>query len=297
MTLVNDAALRRLARMLESGRLPHALLFAGPPGTGKRSAARRLAMRLSCARPAGAEPCGTCEACHKIEAGLHPDYLVLRPEDAGYLIKIGKIRELTASLGYPPHEGVARVVVLETADRLNDEAANAFLKTLEEPPPRTHFILLTAAPDQLPQTILSRCQRVQFVGGSSPATGTAAPPEDLERRRGHARALAAAARTGTIKAAVDAASALAGQKDDIAPTLVLLGQWYRDAAALAAGVPPAILSSPDELEALREEPGTPAELARCAGAVLEAHKSVLAYASAQLALERMILTAARRERP
>jgi DNA polymerase-3 subunit delta' len=295
MAAAENPAQRRLARMLASRRLPHALLFAGPAGSGKRTAARRLAMRLSCAHPRGAEPCGACEPCHKIEAGLHPDVLVLRPEGRGEQIKIEKIRELSARLAYPPHEGEARVVVLEDAHELNENAANAFLKTLEEPPPRTHFLLLTAAPEQLPQTILSRCQRVQFVAAPS-ARHDAASPEELERRRGHARALAAAARSRSFKAAVDAAAALAAQKDDVGPTLDLLGLWYRDAAALAAGVPVTALAHPEEVDALREEPGSPVELSRCAAAVLAAHKAILDYASAPLALERMILAASHRER-
>src|SRR5687768_16197305 len=233
--------------MLDAGRLPHALLFAGPPGVGKLTQARSVAMRLSCASPSGAEPCGACVSCHKIATGVHPDFAVLRPQGAGQVIAIGEIRDLAARLAYPPHEGAARVVVLDDADRLTVEAANAFLKTLEEPPPRTHFVLVSSAPDRLPATIMSRCQRVLFLplappvlaeilaaagvaperaaavaslaGGSASRALALAQGDEIEKRRERVRGLAAAARGGGIKAAVDAASALAAQKEEIGPTL------------------------------------------------------------------------------
>ncbi len=276
--------------MLRSGRLPHALLFAGPRDAGKLDAARALAATLCCAEPAEpGDACGRCTPCHKIAEGIHPDVLHLAPQGAGNVIAISEMRDLAGRLGFTPHEGKARVVILEHADRLTTEAANAFLKTLEEPPARTHFVLLTSAPERLPSTIHSRCQTVLFaaVRGAADAGG-----EAMDKRRARVRRLAAAARGESVMAAVQAASELAGDKEEIAPTLDLLGLWYRDAAALAAGAPPSLLmhAEADVPELASEAQGSsPGALARRAGAVLETQKALLGYANAQLALERLLI--------
>src|SRR5262249_51292640 len=127
-----------------------------------------------CGRAPGSG-CGECEPCNKIERGLHPDYLVVLPD--GAFIKIAQVRQVTARAAYRPHEGRVRVVVLDPADAMNLEAANALLKTLEEPPADTHFVLCSAAPERLPVTVRSRCQRGRFArlaagrGGASGARG------------------------------------------------------------------------------------------------------------------------------
>ncbi len=269
-------------RALAAGKVPHALLFVGPAGVGKAACARALAAALNCETRPGLG-CASCTACEKIEAGIHPDVIALAPEGAGNFIQADTIRGLIERLGYPPHEGAARVVILEDAERLHLSAANAFLKTLEEPPARTHFILVTAAPDQLPITIRSRCQRVRFV--------ERARRERVEERRRRAAAVMAAARGGGWRQIVDVAGELAQAKDDLQATLELVAYWYRDAAAVAAGLPAERLMYPEEITTLREEAGRagPAALARRAAAVLDAQTALIGFANPQLTIERMIL--------
>jgi DNA polymerase-3 subunit delta' len=309
-------AVEHVRRMLASDKLPHALLFVGPPGVGKSTTALALAQALNCETNPGLG-CAECTACQKLATGVHPDFAVLKPAGAGNVLSIEAIRELAARLAFPPHEARARVAVIEDADRMTPGAANAFLKTLEEPPARTHFVLVTAAPDLLLVTILSRCQRVRFApldgaavarilaasgiaedraraaarlaGGSITRAAELADGDRLERCRTRVRAMIAAVRTGGFKTAVDAASELAQAKEEIGPTLALLALWYRDAAAVAAGAPPEVLAHGDAMDALRAEQGDAGVLARRTAAVLEAQAALIGYSNPQLTLERMLL--------
>ena len=144
--------------------MPHAFLFVGPEGIGKHAFALRLAQALLCERVPEAEldPCGECPGCLQVMAGTHPDLLrVAKPEDRQEL-PIRIIRDLCIDLGLKPMSGRRKVAIVDDADDLNDEAANAFLKTLEEPPPGSTLILVgTSAEGQL-DTILSRCRVVRF---------------------------------------------------------------------------------------------------------------------------------------
>jgi len=143
--------------------MPHALLFAGPEGIGKRSFARRLAQALLCpAANAELEPCETCPSCRQVRAGTHPDLReVGRPEDR-HELPIAVIRALCHDLALKPISGHRKVAILDDADAMNAEAANAFLKTLEEPPEGTTLILISTASGRLLETIRSRCRIVRF---------------------------------------------------------------------------------------------------------------------------------------
>lgn len=156
-TIGQDLAVSILRRAL-AGDAQHAYLFTGPIGVGKGDMALEFAAGLICTRGG----CGECEACDRVRQGIHPDVEVVRPE--GPLIRIGQIRELNVQLVQRPFEGRARVFVILQADAMNDEAANAFLRSLEEPPPHVHFILVTGAPERILPTIISRCQQVPFSG-------------------------------------------------------------------------------------------------------------------------------------
>ena len=155
-----DHAVATLLRAVGSGRLAHACLFDGPESVGKRSAAVGLALALGCAERPG-QGCGACDPCRRILGGLHPDVLSFTPATTQYLVE--QAREIVALATTRPHEAPARVLILDRADCLNPSSANCLLKTLEEPFPGNHLVLVTAAPDRLLPTIRSRTQRVRFV--------------------------------------------------------------------------------------------------------------------------------------
>jgi DNA polymerase III delta' subunit len=157
-----DRVVATLRRAIESDRVPHAYLFSGPPGSPLVATALALAASLNCATGRG-DACGHCEPCTKIAGGFHPDVVTLMREGAAQIVPIESVRtQVIGRIGLPPHEAAVRVFVVEEATAMAPPAANALLKTLEEPPARTLFVLCTTAPEQLLPTIRSRCQRVRF---------------------------------------------------------------------------------------------------------------------------------------
>ena len=152
-----------LQRAAEGNRLAGAYLFAGPEGVGKATCAKVLAAALNCetAPGVGCHDPDRCSSCHKFQQDLHPDLVRLIPEKQ--YIKIDQVRAVEELLAFPPHEGRHRLVLIDGADRLNTNAANALLKSVEEPRPRTLFVLVTAAAHRVTPTLVSRCQRVRFV--------------------------------------------------------------------------------------------------------------------------------------
>lgn len=146
-----------LQRMIRKDRLHHGLCFYGPGGIGKRLTARETARAMMCETREG---CDTCRNCHKLASGNHPDYTEIHPD--GNDIKVQQIRDIVENLHFKPFEARARVIVIDGAERLREEAANAFLKSLEEPPDYVYFILVTSDLKALLPTILSRCQKIAF---------------------------------------------------------------------------------------------------------------------------------------
>lgn len=151
--------LQILRRVIEKGRVHHAYLFTGMEGIGKRLVALNMAKALNCADQAG-EACDHCRSCQLIDKGIHPDLNIINP--TGESIKIEQIRELERSIAFKPYEARWRVILIDGAERMTREAANALLKTLEEPPPWTTVILVATAIEGLPPTVPSRCQRIRF---------------------------------------------------------------------------------------------------------------------------------------
>ena len=167
-----------LRRMLAARRVPGALLFAGEDGVGKKRFALEVAKALNCRAPGGTEACDQCPSCVRLTQSVFPAYNdpeadkkriiwsdhtdvgLVRPY--GRFLLVDQMREIEREANFRPYEGAARVFLIEEADKLNEASSNALLKTLEEPPPTSHLILLTSRPAALLPTIRSRCQAIRF---------------------------------------------------------------------------------------------------------------------------------------
>jgi DNA polymerase-3 subunit delta' len=270
------SAVALLQRAVTLDRLAHAYAFVGPAGVGRGLAALALAQAALCP----ARGCGACAVCRRVAAGQHPDCQVIAPTaprdnpKGAPMIRIEQVRELERTAALAPFEGGRKVFVLDDAERMTLPTAQALLKTLEEPPPRTHLVLILANPRALPPTVLSRCQRVRFrplaVADAArvlESRGVPAAASELlarltEGRPGLAlgtdldalRARREAALTLATEAPARLGGALDGAPTDratVAAYLELYWTWYRDALCLAAGGPAALLVHADQEAALR----------------------------------------------
>jgi DNA polymerase-3 subunit delta' len=159
----HEHARRVLQAAVRAQRLAHAYLFTGPDAIGKRLVATHWAMAINCESPPSEQfgGCGSCRACTMALAGSHPDLIVIEPD--GLFIKIEQIRALQAALSLTAWSGSRKIILIDRADRLNMEAANCLLKTLEEPPHASLLILISASPEDLLPTLRSRCHIIRFV--------------------------------------------------------------------------------------------------------------------------------------
>lgn len=155
-----ESAAARLRGARAAGRLPPALLIHEAPGTGARELATLFAQLRFCAEPDA--PCGRCSHCRRVAQGEHPDFVIVSPDEKSKLgqITVDQTREIAQQLALSSYEGRGTVLLIQPADAMNRNAANALLKTLEEPRPDAHLVLITTNPSLLPATIRSRCQKL-----------------------------------------------------------------------------------------------------------------------------------------
>lgn len=262
-------AVALLRQALLQGRLAHAWAFVGPPGVGRKLTALAFARALLCS----AGGCGGCAACRKVLGGHHPDLHLIVPD--GAVLKIEQVRGLERLAALAPLEGAWKIFILDDADRMTLPTANALLKTLEEPPPRSLLILILANPRALPPTVVSRCQTVRFRplpeaeaaallaarAGLDPEAahllarqcqgqvglGLREDPAALARTRDEALAL-----LETPFPAVPARTeALGRERARVEGYLAAYWLWLRDLLCLAAGGGPELIVNLDRLDELR----------------------------------------------
>ncbi|MFN7132635.1 MAG: DNA polymerase III subunit delta' [Myxococcales bacterium] len=273
----HERALATLRASLERGQLHHGYLFGGPDGVGKELVARTLAQAANC-ESGGLDPCGSCAQCRKIGSRNHPDILWVMPEAeqvargwAGRAdfdgtpsreIKIAQIRQLQDRLVLRRLEARRRFAIIVSAEAMNQQAQNALLKTLEEPPADTTLVLVSASPNALLPTIRSRCARLAFgplpvdavaaqlqrvskvdagtarlcasLAGGSLGAALQLDPATFERRRELIRRNEAL-QPGDARAALAFAQDFGDEREKAQVNLALLAAWYRDIASAAAG--------------------------------------------------------------
>lgn len=315
----------------------HAYLFHGEEGIGKRLTAVRFAQALNCDTASGSDgpdACGTCRSCLQIEARTHPDFTLIEPEpgpstgsgqarstgsgQAHPQIKIEQIRELEAQVVYRPLIAQRRVCLIDDADRMTLGAANALLKTLEEPPGHSLFVLISSRPYALPATIRSRCQSLRFAAPARTQVEAALmtqrtlPPADarflaivsqgrlgqalrtdpgeLHAQRNEICALTSPKALRSVATLLTAAEAL--HKSGRAPeALEWIARWVRDLLLVRVGADPENLLNLDRLSELKEAARgfQPEDLLEVLGAIEAIERAATRNVNLQMALESVLL--------
>lgn len=264
--------------------IAHAYLFHGEERIGKRFTAMRFAQALNCEEgqdSASPDACSLCRSCLQIEAHTHPDFVFIEPdrELANPQIKIEQIRGLEQQIIYRPLIGRFKIVLIDEADRMTIGAANALLKTLEEPPAHSIFVLTTSRPYALPSTIQSRCQGLRFVPAAQTQVEAALivnrniPPADarlvaiasqsrvglalhtdiksLRATQDEFHTLLSSASLRSIATVLSAAESLA-KSDRATEALEWIAQWLRDLLLVTIGAPPGLMLNTERMAELKE---------------------------------------------
>ena len=299
--------------------MSHAYLFTGPAGVGKSTMALALAQALLCTGSESGlgEPCGVCPACRRVEHNNHPDLHWLAP--TGRTLKIQQIREIQRTVAFRSYSGGHCVTIVRQADSMTPEAANSLLKTLEEPPEDTHFILLTTQPQALPATVVSRCQRLSFkalaqplvasflatkhgvspqqaglmaaLSGGSPGQALEYLSGSLLEKRDHALEVAESLIRAGITEILELAEELAKNRDQVVAMLELLICWYRDLLVWQETGREELLYNQDRLQELRREGPSRKRrsLVRIIGEIGKAKNNIRNNSNTRLALESLFL--------
>jgi len=324
-----------LSRSIARDSLPPSLILSGPAGIGKFMAALSTAQALNCLKPVRRQPdavgtpeldaCGVCAACARIARGVHPDILVLAPNDKGN-IRLDPVREAIDAAGYRPFEGRRRVTVVDQADGLERSAQNALLKILEEPPSGSVFLLVTALPDLLLSTVRSRCPQLRFrplgvadiaqvliqrkqpedvayavaalADGSIGRALEASASDLVEARDVAIRVLAQAAATDDVRRRMDSAKdlvvkgagAASTERDQLAVYLRAMASLLRDVAAIGASADRRVLANPDLVPKLERLTAFAGDRGRRAfTAIDEALAALERYTNAKLVADWLVL--------
>ncbi len=324
-----DHVLRHMEASLKQGRSAHAYLLVGPPQVGKMTLALNLAQGVNCLRGPG-EPCGDCVQCTRIARGHHADLRVVgvgRGEEGGptrTVIRIDDVREVLRQVNLKPYEGACTVIIFDRADLMSEEAANALLKTLEEPPPQVLILLLTADEEGILPTIRSRCRRLVLLPvpkekmvealvtehhtGPEEAerlsrlargcpgwaiTALAEGQEVLERREGELDRLKETCESGLevrFNYAGELATLFSRDRDSAKQSLFLWLRWWRDLLLIKEGGEDYVLDI-DRRADLRLQAAqlTSVQIVRFIKRLLETLEALDRNASARLALEVLML--------
>jgi DNA polymerase III subunit delta' len=241
-----DTAVRSLKNAINNNRLAHAYIFSGPEGCGRSLLARNFAKALNCEKKKD-DACDFCTSCKKIDKYIHPDVKWLNKDGKGSQIKIEQIRELENQIVLKPYEAKYKVFIIKDAQLMTAEAANSFLKTLEEPPPNSVLILITERPKDLFRTIVSRCQLIRIKPFSTEELSFILVTEyNMQKKKAE---LLSRISEGRLGRAIDYSSDVltlrdkileefssddsvedysARDRDDLARRLNVLLSWYRD---------------------------------------------------------------------
>jgi DNA polymerase-3 subunit delta' len=303
--------LRLLQRSLASNRVAHAYLFEGIEGCGRELTARALFQTIFCARGTG---CGSCPPCRRFLAGSHPDLHVVEPD--GAFIKIDQIRELQREMALKPFEASRKGVLIRQADRLHPAAANALLKTLEEPAGNALMVLVTANPAAILPTIRSRCQAVPFAPlsadillrlltarGNDPdsaamaaslAGGSMARALEMAADEGECTVQQIASRVAALSLAdISSLFSLAEEfSSDRETALMMLERLLaatRDVMLLEHGCPELVAGSPDPHPAAGTSPSSTAVSMRRIEGIMEAMRALRRNANVRLTLDTLFM--------
>jgi DNA polymerase III subunit delta' len=226
------------------GGMTHAWLFTGPPGSGRSLAARAFAAALLCDR----QGCGECSSCRQVAAGTHADLLLVRPDGLSYGVR--QTRDLVLKAAAAPVNGRWRIVLFEDADRSTEQAANALLKAIEEPAPRTVWLLCAPYADDLPTTIRSRCRLVTLITPRTSAVTEVLEREGVTSERARAAALAAQGHIGRARrlATDEEAARRRAEVLRVPGHVGNLGQALKAAAALVKAADAEATATTEELD-------------------------------------------------